>query len=358
MNDQTLSLLRRLTRAHGVSGFEDDVRKIFRESVPGPIVADRLGSLYALRKGRAERPVVMLTAHLDEVGFLVQSITAEGLIRLVSIGGVWGHAVLAQRLRILTETRGEVVGVVASKPIHFTSEEERKRVVPVEEMLLDVGAANADEARQRFGVRVGQPVVFDSELVRLGDSDRIVAKALDNRAGVALVIAAAAELARGDHPNAAYCGATCQEELRARGAQTAARLLKPDVALVIEGVPADDGPGSSPETRQAALGQGVHVRIMDGSGMMNRKLNELIGGVAERHGIPCQWAVRRSGGTDAGAISLNELGVPSAVLGIPVRYPHTAHGMMDLRDFFHGVRLVVEVVRQLDEAACARLVEA
>lgn len=355
MKKQSLDLLRRLAEAHGVAGYEDQVREIFRESVAGPVVADRLGSVYVRRAGRADQPVVMLAAHLDEVGFAVQSITAGGYIRVVPLGGMWSQAMPAQRVRILTGESREVIGVVASQPVHLISDAQRNRVTPVEELLVDIGARSAAEARDRFGVRLGQPIAFDSAFLRLPGTDLVMAKALDNRVGVAVVIAVAEDLAGGDHPNTVYCGATCQEELHARGARTSARLLRPDVALVVEGVPADDYPGFCPDAPQGAMGGGVQVRVMDGSAIMNRPLNALILEAAGQAGIPCQPAVRRGGGTDAGAISLDRLGVPVAVLGIPVRYAHTANTMVDANDCLNAVKLAAAVIRRLDGAACAGL---
>ncbi|MBD3167602.1 M20/M25/M40 family metallo-hydrolase [bacterium] len=357
MEDQAIHLLRRLTEAHGVAGFEDEVRDIFRDSLSGTVIEDNLGSLFVRRDGGKDRPVVMLAAHFDEVGYAVQSITAEGYVHVALLGGIWSHTALGQRVRILTADRGEVIGIVASKPIHFTTETERKQVVPIEDLLIDIGARSEAEARERFGLRIGQPITFDSEFIQLEGTSLVVAKALDNRAGVALVMTVAEMLADGRQHNTVFCGATCQEELRGRGAQTSARLIQPDIALVIEGIPADDYKGSKQSIRQGELGKGVQIRIMDGSAIMNRKLNQLILDVAEENGIPTQLSVRRSGGTDAGPISLNDSGVPVAVLGIPVRYVHTANSMMDMTDFLNAVKLTREVIARLDETACAGLVE-
>jgi endoglucanase len=351
MKQEPLSLLRTLTEAHGVTGAEDSVRKIFRENVDGPVITDRLGSIYVGRQGTAPNPVIMLSAHLDEVGFVVQSVTPEGYLKCAPLGGIWAHTVLAQRMRVLTGPDREVLGVVASKPIHFTTDEERTRVVAMEDIHLDVGARSADEATRKFGIRIGQPIVFDVRFTRLGDSGICVAKALDNRAGVGLAIAVADALLQTAHPNTVYCGANAQEEIHGRGAHTAAHMLKPDLGIVLEGVPADDFPGSRKDTPQGALGQGVQVRVMDGSAIMHRKLNELIVSVAEACGIPYQLAVRRRGGTDASIINLNDLGVPVAVLGIPVRYVHTANSLMDLQDYHHGLKLLVETLKRLDAQA-------
>lgn len=150
MRDQTIALLRALTQAHGVTGAEDMVRRIFREQVVGELITDRLGSIYARRTGSAARPVIMLAAHLDEVGFVVQSITTDGYLKFASLGRVVEQTVQAQRLRILTDEGREVIGVVASKPIHFSTPNDLNAVTPISEMFIDIGAASAAEATQRY----------------------------------------------------------------------------------------------------------------------------------------------------------------------------------------------------------------
>jgi endoglucanase len=348
MREQTISLLRSLTKAHGVTGSEDEVRNIFREYVSGEVITDKLGSIYVRREGTAAEPSIMLSAHLDEVGFVVQSITAEGYIKFISLGGVWGHTVLAQKVRISTGDKREVIGVVSSKPIHFTTEAERAKVIPIEDMCIDIGAKSAEEAAQKYGIQIGQPIAFASDFVNGGDSDIFIAKAFDNRVGVGLVISIANELLRLNHPNTVYCGANSQEEIKGRGAQTAANMVKPDIGIVLEGTPADDFPGSSKDSRQGAMGAGVQIRVMDGSTIMNKNLNKFIMGIAEEMKIPYQITVRRSGGTDASLINLNGMGVPVAVLGVPVRYTHTANSMIDINDYFHCHKLLLETIKRLD----------
>ncbi len=351
MREKTLALLRDLTQAHGVTGYEDEVRRVFRKNVSGEIVTDRLGSIYVRRQGTDAAPIIMLAGHLDEVGYVVQSITSEGYIKLAALGGIWSHTVLGNRLRIKTSESQQVIGIVASKAIHYTTEPERATVIPTEDMFVDVGAKSIEEAQQKYGIRVGQPIVFDSNFINPGNGDIVIAKALDNRVGVGVAIEIANALLEIKHPNTVYCGANSQEEIHGRGATTAANLIKPDVGLVLEGIPADDFPGSSVESRQGAMGAGVQIRILDGSAIMNHKLNQFLIEIAESLKIPYQVTVRRRGGTDASLINLNNMGVPVAVLGIPVRYTHTANSMIDTNDYFYCRDLLVEVIKQLDDSA-------
>ena len=356
MREETISLLRRLTEAHGVTGFEDEVRKIFRESVSGDTITDKLGSIYVRREGTSAAPVIMLSAHLDEVGFVVQSLTADGYVKFASLGRVLESTLLAQRMRILTDENRTIVGVVASKPIHFASPADAGGTASIENMHIDIGAKSAEEAKNKYGIRVGQPIAFESSWENVGDSDVFMAKAFDNRVGVGVVISLANELMQMAHPNTVYCGANSQEEIHGRGAATAVNMLTPDVGIVLEGIPADDFPGSGRDGQQGAMGKGVQIRVMDGSAIMNRKLNKFLVDIAEELKIPYQVAVRRSGGTDASLINLHNLGVPVAVLGVPVRYTHTANSMMDINDYFHCQALLLEAIKRLDHSVYKTLI--
>lgn len=355
MRNKALKLLKELTEAHGASGHEDEVRDILVRELGGcgSLSTDRMGSLMCEAASRGG-PRVMLTAHMDEVGFLVQQITAEGLLKLAPLGGWWTHTLLAQRVRIRTR-RGDVVGVVSSTPPHFLEEEQRKRVLPLEKLFVDIGAGSRAEAEDVWHVRVGDPVVPDARFEVLGDSDVAVGKAFDNRAGCAVMVEAFQQLASGGLPHTLLAVATVQEEVGCRGSLTAARLARPDVAIVLEGTPADDTPGAGEGQPQGALGRGPQIRIMDPSAISNPRLAHLACCVAEEKGIPHQMAVRRGGGTDAKSFHTAGLGVPSVVIGVPARYIHSHHGLLHLGDFDSTVALVTELVHRLDAEAVAEL---
>ncbi len=342
-------LLRKVGEAHGAPGYEDGVRFIFREELGKDAFTDRTGNIFCARRGRAENPRILLSGHMDEVGFAVQAITRSGLIKMVPLGGWWAHTLPAQRVRVLTQAGHEVLGVIGAKPPHLLGEAEREKLVKIEDMFIDVGAVDADDVRDRFGIRLGDSIVPYSPFVPMHNPDFLLCKAFDNRVGMALVIQALQTLRDDAHPNTVWGAGTVQEEVGVRGAQTVGFTVNPDVAIVLEGPPADDLPGIAEEERQGALGRGVQIRLMDPSAIMNRKFVQYAIGLAEAQGIPHQVAVRRSGATDARALHLHQKGVPSIVLGVPARYIHTHNSMIHLDDYLGVLGLVLGLLETLDE---------
>jgi endoglucanase len=356
MRERSIALLKELTEAHGIAGYEHSVRIIFRKHATGDILTDKLGSVYVCRKGSSDTPRVMLAGHLDEVGFMVQSITSDGYIRFVQLGRTWEPVLLSQKVRIITENE-EIIGTVAAKPPHFMTEEEFVKPLKIENLYIDVGAEDMQDIMKNFNIKAGQPIVFDSDFRQLHHPDRFIAKAFDNRIGVALAIECARELLNNEHPNTVYCGANSQEEVKARGAKTAASMVHPDIAIIVEGIPADDMPGTDKCSMQGAIGQGVQIRVLDGTAIMNSRLNQLVLNIAQELKIPVQIAVRTTGGTDASQIHLNDIGVPSTVIGVPVRYSHSANGIVDIRDYLHAMKLLVVLFQRLDSKTCSQFTD-
>ncbi len=353
MKKKAFTLLQKLTEAHGASGSEDAVRQIVRDELTGDFETDRVGSLICKRTGKTKTPKVMLSAHMDEIGFAVQSITPEGFLRFTNLGGWWEHTLLSQRVRILTSSGKEVLGVIISTPVHFLKSDQRKRVLPLKEMYIDVGAADAAEVQEGFGIQLGDPIVPQTTFERLANPDLMLGKAFDNRIGVATMILGMQALKGKSHPNTIYAAGTVQEEVGCRGAGPAARLIAPDVAIVLEGPPADDTPGNNPAEAQGALGQGVQMRLLDPTALMNRQLTQFVKDTAAAEKIPLQIAVRRSGGTDAKSIHLSGIGVPSVVLGVPARYIHSHNSMVDVNDLLAAAKLLTALLRRLDRKTVA-----
>ncbi|MEZ5304180.1 MAG: M42 family metallopeptidase [Verrucomicrobiales bacterium] len=358
---RALHLLESLTQAHGAPGSEGQVRAIFRRELDGvgDLSADRFGNVFcATPGGGGAGPKILIAGHMDEVGFMVQNITADGFIQFAPLGGWWTHTLLAQRVRILTRDGGEVPGIISSKPPHFLSEDERAKVMKIENLFIDAGAADATELQERFGVRIGDPVVPDSAFSALANPDLLVSKAFDNRVGMALAIQAAEMLQHLEHPNTIIAAGTCQEEVGCRGAIAAAQRIQPDVALILEGPPADDTPGM-PDVPQGKLGGGVQIRLMDPTAIMNRALVKFVTDTADECGIRYQVTVRRAGGTDAKSVQTagDHGGVPCIVLGVPARYIHSHNSVLHIDDYLAALRLVVELGKRLDFAAAASLVD-
>lgn len=348
MRERAIGLLRELTEAHGAPGFEDEVRAIFADELAdtGEISTDGLGSVFC---ERGEGPRVMVAGHMDEVAFRIQNITPEGFIQFVPLGGWWPHTLLAQRVEVRTRDGRKILGVVSSKPPHFLPEVERAKVLSIEQMFIDVGARSDIDLKKNYGVRVGDPVVPLTPFSVMQNEDLLMAKAFDNRVGMACAIQACQAVAATGHPNTMISCGTVQEEVGVRGATAAANFSKPDVVIVLEGPPADDTPGFSRHASQGAMGKGVQIRMQDPTAIMNPALSELAVSVAEEEGIPYQVTVRSSGGTDARAFQLSGNGIPVIVLGVPARYIHSHNSMIDVNDYLAMVNLTMALVQRLDQ---------
>lgn len=353
MKEQAIELLRQLTQAHAVPAHEEEVRDLFLEQLSGlgEFSTDRLGSVFC--EGSGEGPRVLVAGHMDEIGFLVQHITAEGFLQLVPVGGWWAHTLLSQRLVVKTAAGRKILGVVASQPPHQLPESQRGRVMEIEQLFVDVGASSRDEIVGELGIRVGDPVAPVAEFTALEHPGRYLAKAFDNRVGMAAAIQAGKFLLAESLPNRLIVGGTTQEEVGLRGAKTAAAHVRPEVAIVLEGPPADDAPGMRRSAAQGRLGGGVQIRLFDPTAIANPRLGNFAIEVACEEGIDHQVTVRRNGGTDAGSFHLAGEGIPTVVLGVPARYIHSHNSIMDLRDQLSAVKLVAAMVRRLD----ARTVE-
>lgn len=353
--DATLQFLKELVEAHGPSGYESDVAGIMSRRLKGvgTITKDRLGSFICEKTGGAKNgPRVMLAGHLDEVGFLVKSITKEGYVKFLPLGGWWGHVVLGQRLVIRTR-QGDVIGVVGSKPPHELRDEDRKKVLEVRDMFIDIGAASDWDVKKKLDIRPGDPIVPDSPFTVMANPNLLLAKAWDNRIGCAMASETLLALKGQSHPNTVFGVATVQEEVGLRGATTSAHKINPDVAFALDVGIAHDTPGTEGDEK---LGGGPLIVIYDASSIPNRKLLDLVVDTAKRLRIPMQFESVERGGTDAGRIHINAEGVPSIAMGIPARYIHSHVSIIDRRDFDRTVKLLTAVVKQLDRKTVDGLV--
>ena len=354
--DKTETLLKELTEASGVSGYEDEVRGIIRRylSKIGDISHDKLGSLVCTKAGNHAEPKVMLAAHMDECGFMVQKITKEGFIKFAPLGGWWDHVLMAQRIRIHTRT-GNIIGIIGAKPPHILTEEERKKLVEKKEMYIDIGATTHEEA-EKAGVRVGDPIVPVSEFTILSGGSAYLAKAVDDRIGCAVFIAALQQLVKESHPNTIYGVATVQEEVGLRGGRTSVDVVKPDVAFVIESGIATDLPGIAEPA--AKLNGGPMVAYSEPGMITNLKLRDLVMDVAARNKIPVQIVADTDlrYGTDADVIHIYKSGVPTITLAPPVRHIHSHTAVFRREDFDLTVKLLTAVIKELDKKTVAGLV--
>jgi putative aminopeptidase FrvX len=347
LSPDSLDLLFKLSDAHAVPGFEDEVRNIFRKKTEkyGKISVDRIGNIYCTRPN-TEKPHLAVDCHMDEVGFMVQSITPEGFLKVLGLGG-WSTTNLPAQPVVVMGRHGKIPGVFGSIPPHFLKDRESPTPT-MEDMYVDIGATS-DSMVRSWGVRAGSPVCPDITARASHNPDRVMGKAFDNRVGCAICIETAVATAASP-ANVTFIGAV-QEEGGLRGATVSSRSSNIDLAVVIEGAPADDAPGVLTPMSQGLLGKGTQIRCYDPTHIANSKLVDWVVELAESEKIPYQLAVWRSGGTNAGRYHLEGKGIPTVVLGVPSRYIHSHQSMIDLNDYAATRLLVQKIVEKMDAAA-------
>jgi len=342
-----IRLLTALSNAFGPPGNEEEVREILRrelEEYADEVRVDKLGNIFFYHHGRGGYPKVMLAAHMDEVAFMITFIEKNGFLRFQTLGGITSNIMPGQMI-LLRGSKGELKGVIGTKPPHIMKEEERKRVVSVEDLFIDVGAENLEEAEKK-GVEVGTTGVFDVKFTELGGG-YLLGKALDDRAGCTVL--AEVFKALKDSPYNLVAVGTIQEEVGLRGARTAAWQTEPDYALALEGTFAADVPGSKPSMVSAKLRSGPVVTIVDRSIIVHPAVLKTLIDVGKKNGIPFQFKKVPSGGTDAGAIHLVKAGVPSGTVAVPCRYIHGPASITHIDDLRNTVALVTEFVKAISK---------
>jgi len=346
--DKTENLLRDLTEAHGVPGYEAEVRKIIRDYLKpiGDIEEDNMGSLICKKVGKDESPKIMLAGHMDEVGFMVKHISGSGYISFTTLGGWWDQVLLSQRVAIKTR-KGDVIGVIGAKPPHLLSSDERAKVVARKQMYIDIGAISEKEV-EKAGVRVGDPIVPVSEFTILASGRSYMCKAFDDRVGCATVISALSSLKK-DHPNTLYGVATVQEEVGVRGATTSVEMVHPDIAIILESDIAGDVPGIKSDESSTKFTGGPSLLLYDARMIPNLKLRDLVIDTAKKNKIPLQFTTMEGGATDGSVIHLHKTGVPTIVLGVPSRHIHSHNSIIHRDDFDNTVKLLKAVVQKLDK---------
>jgi putative aminopeptidase FrvX len=344
-------LLEELTNAHGAPGFEGPVRNILRRewaNLLTDVHTDGIGNLIGTKAGNGPR--VLLMAHMDEVGFLVRHIDENGFIYFNPQGGYFDQSVLTQRMAILTP-KGKVLGFTGMKSGHILRPDERTRMVPLEEMFIDVGARTREEVTEKLGVRPGLPIVYDTEFEVMNGTGRYLAKAWDDRVGLAVITEALRRLQTSSHPNAIQVAATVQEENGLRGAAVVHATTKPDIVINLEiGIASDFPLLTSPRLSQEALGKGPSIFVFDNSMIPNNNFVEWIMATARNAKIPYQFESVSGYGEDASALQRSATGIPAINIGVPTRYGHSQSGVIDRADFDNTVALVVEMVQKLSAA--------
>ncbi|RME36691.1 MAG: M42 family peptidase [Thermoflexia bacterium] len=324
------NLIRKLTETYGPSGFEDAIRAVLRAEVEpfaDEVWVTPLGSLVAVRKGRRNGRRILLAAHMDEIGVMVTYVDEKGFLRFTPIGGVSPLTCVGARVRFEDGTLG-VIGV--------EKREDPNKLPTFEQLYIDVGATG----RADCPVRVGDAAVFERPFVTQGR--RLVAKAMDDRIGCAVLVETLRRLKA--IPHEVHFVFSVQEETTLSGARTAAYGIEPDMAIAVDVT----GTGDTPESRPMAveLGKGPAVKVQDAGMIAHPTMREWLVRAAEAAGVPYQMEVLERGTTDAAAMQLVRSGVPSGCLSIPCRYIHTPSEMVDGDDVEGAVRVLVQALEQ------------
>ena len=354
MTERERAILQALCEANAPSGFEDETVKIARAAIGDvcDVKEDHLRNLYLYRrKNTGGKPVLMLDAHSDEVGFMVHSIRPTGTLRVVQLGG-WNRATLPGANVLVRNREGKwIPGVIAAKPPHFMSaaEKERMGTPEIRDLAVDIGATSAEEAERVFGVRIGEPVVPKTPFEYDAEHGLYFGKAFDCRIGCAALLEVMRRIADEDLSVDVIGALSVQEEVGERGCKVTTNRIRPDAALVFEGCPADDTFGE-PYAMQTKLKNGPMIRFMDVSVICNPRFVRFALDLAETKGIPAQAAVREGGGNDAAIIQSQLLGAPAIVLGVPVRYIHTPACIAAEADYEATVELALALIRAINES--------
>ncbi len=352
--DATKALLEKLSNAPGPPGAEEPVRAIMvQEMKPlaDSLRFDGMGSVIAQQGSTGPR--VMVDAHMDELGGMIRRISPNGFLTMQMLGGWLDQALVDQRWIILG-SKGPVHAVMGIRDIHVVPADERTRVYSRDQLYLDVGARNAEEAAG-LGLEPGDPVVPDSPFVEMNGTGNYLGKAWDDRVGCAALLVAMQRTAKSAHPNQIFYAATTQEEIGLRGARTAAQVIKPDIGIAIEGGIAGDTFAGHPEETQAKLGAGPGLFLYDSSALANRKFVALVKSTAKEKGIPLQLDLVQGYGDDSAEIQLSNGGVPTINLVAPIRYTHAHNGILNRKDFDGLVDLIVGLLTKLDAKTVAEI---
>lgn len=341
-------LLETLTNAPGIAGHEEKIFKILKDELHtsvDSITSDNLGSFISKKEGSSDVNVA-LVAHMDEVGFMLNEITEHGFAKFSAVGGWFDQVLLGQRVKLITYTNDEYIGVIGCKAPHILSEAERGQVVKLENMFIDFGFKNKEDAQNR-GVFVGDMIVPIGDLFHLADEDLVAAKALDNRVGCYIMAQVMKNIEAANLKVNVFGCASVQEEVGLRGAGTLANQIKPDISIAIDTSVAKDTPDMS--QRATALKDGVMLMVRDGSAIANPKLMHYITKMASKNDIKLQYDMLARGGTDTGKIHVSGNGVIALSLVISTRYLHTHTSVVSMQDVNGCIELLTQVILDLDE---------
>ena len=347
-SEENVKLIKALSDAPGASGFEDEVLSVVRAALNDicSFEEDKVRNLYIYRRNHSgEKPVLMLDAHGDEVGFMIHSIKPNGTLRFVELGRMDHRGLAGSEVLVRTVDGTYIRGSIGLRPPHFSGGETSPSL-DLHDFYIDVGARSAEEAVEDFHIGIGEPAVPATVCHFDAAHGLFFGKAFDCRVGVAALISTLRRLDGLDLPFDVVGVIAAQEEVGDRGVRAAVTRVKPDIAICYEGCPADDT-FTEPYAIQTALKKGPMFRYMDRSIICSPRFQRWVLKKAKEHGIPAQASVREGGGNDASVINLFDGGVPAVVAGVPVRYIHAMSCITSYEDLENTVKLVAILAKEL-----------
>ena len=339
--------LEKLSNSCGVTGNETPVRELLTQLIEpyvDEITVDRLENVIAIKKGKPDKPKIMLAAHMDEVGLMIKTITKEGFLQFSKIGGIDDRILSAQKVTVHTKN-GVYPGIIGSKPPHVQKMEERNKVLPFDDLFIDIGAENREKA-EKMGVSIGDSVAFDTKYVAL-NNDLVMGKAFDNRAGCLAMVETLKLLGETDCTVCAV--GTVQEEVGLRGAGTAAFGVNPDIALALDVTVAGDVPGVRKYDTSVKTGKGPVLTVSDSGLITHPKILRWLIDTAEEEKIAIQLESGLMGSTDAARITLTRQGIPSGTISIPTRYIHSPTAVLNLHDIENSAKLAKAAIHKISK---------
>ncbi|MCM2677353.1 M42 family metallopeptidase [Alkalicoccobacillus plakortidis] len=344
-------LLEQLTGLHGPCGNEQPVSKWIRDyvtSLADEVRVDALGNVFATKKGAKPGPHVVITAHMDEVGFIAKKIENNGLIRFEKLGGNDDRLLLTQKVQLRTK-KGFLTGVIGSISAHYAKFDDAGKVRNHRQLYIDIGARDKAHALE-LGVEEGTPITWKPNMEYLGNEStgRFVGKGFDDRAGCAVIIKLLEEFDGAEFAGTITAIFTVQEEVGLRGAQVAARQVEADVAIALDTTAVSDTPEETMDA-SLAIGAGTGIKVLDFSLISHPAVRDALIHIADEKNIAYQKEIFPGIGTDGGAISLANNGIPTGVLSIPSRYAHSPVEVIDLGDLLATKELLKEFIMSLKQ---------
>lgn len=334
-------LLKQLTEASGISGNEKEVRDLIVSEIKDYVDSfkiDRLGNLITYKKGKNSSKKIMVTAHMDEVGLIIKEINDMGLLKFMPVGGIDKRILVSKPVLVGQE---KIPGVIGAKPIHLQGREEWKRALNMDELYIDIGAKNKEEAEKM--VEIGDYALFKSDYIEFGEN-LVKAKALDNRVGCSLLI----DLIKDDSDTSFYGVFTVMEEVGLVGAGPAAYEVNPDISLILEGTLCYDMPKLDTHLVPTYLNNGPAISLIDRTTIYNKELRNFIVNLARKHNIPFQYRKTSMGGNDSGKIHVAKAGSLTATISVPCRYIHSPVSVMSKEDYNNTFKLLKVVLPELE----------